>query len=100
LRSLLLGWPALSLSGGCSGLLGGELLRVDDDQLDLLAGHAVLERDPLGDIMNLNLVAAPLELVVDHVCQPGDLQKALLGSDPLLHQVGSLVEPVGDPGSL
>ena len=98
--SLLLGRPTFSLCSSCSGLLCGELLRVDDHQLDLLAWHAVLKRDPLGDIMNLNLVAAPLELVVDHVGQPRDLQKALLGSDPLLDQVGSLVEPVGDPVSL
>ena len=50
--------------------------------------------------MNLNLVAAALELVIDHVCQAGDLKQALLGRNPLLDQVGRLVEPVGDPVSL
>ena len=50
--------------------------------------------------MDLDLVAATLKLVIDHVGQPGDLKKALLGRDPLLDQVGSLVEPVGNPVSL
>ena len=50
--------------------------------------------------MDLDLVAATLKLVIDHVGQPGHLKKALLGRDPLLNQVGSLVEPVGNPVSL
>ena len=98
--SLLLSRPALGLCGSRSSLQCGQLLRVDDHQLDLLAGHAILKRYPLGDIMDLDLVAATLELVIDHVGQAGDLQEALLGRDPLLDQVGSLVEPVGDPVSL
>jgi hypothetical protein len=98
--SLLLCRPALGLCGSRSSLLRGQLLRVNDHQLDLLAGHAILKRYALGDIMDLDLVTATLKLVIDHVGQPVDLQKALLGRDPLFDQVGSLIEPVGDPVSL